>query len=124
MNLQIGQKVYVKKIGNAARYLDQKNAPIEEYVEEATVSKIGRKWFELEGHGRIAGHRFDIESGQNDGRGYISDYAVYQSWQEIRDEQERYQLRVYMRKTFDYPSQIHLSLTKLRAIKEIIEVDD
>jgi hypothetical protein len=123
MNLQIGQKVYVKKIGNAARYLDQKKAPIEEYVEEATVSKIGRKWFKLDG--RYANnYQFDIETGVVDGKLYIADYAVYESWQEIYDEQEKYQLREYLRKTFDYPSQIHLSLTKLRAIKAIIEGED
>lgn len=87
MNLQIGQKVYVKKVGNAARYLDQKKAPVEDYVEEAIVSKVGRKWFRLDG--RYADHyQFDIETGVVDGRDYMSDYVVYESWQEIYDEQE------------------------------------
>lgn len=123
MNLQIGQKVYVKKIGNAARYLNQKKAPIEEYVEEATVSKVGRKWFKVEGD--LWQHeQFDIETGWHDCGQYSSRYIAYESMQEIYDEVEIEKVLIWVRTEIGTYGHSSISLTKLRAIKAIIEGAD
>jgi hypothetical protein len=122
MNLQIGQKVYVKKIGNATRYLDQKKAPIEEYVEEATVSKVGRVWFEVDG--RYKSTRFALNTGRSDTRGFSSDYLAYESMQEIYDEIETINLLREIRATLDARTHKSISLPKLRAIKAIIEGEE
>lgn len=123
MKLQIGQRVFVKKIGNAARYLDQKKAPIEEYVEEATVSKIGRKWFKVV-CGQSPGlelEQFSIETGWHDGGQYSGHYIVYESMQEIYDEIEDEKVLAWVRSQIGNIGYNSISRSKLRAIKAIIE---
>lgn len=123
MNLQIGQKVYVKKVGNAARYLDQKKAPVEDYVEEAVVSKIGRKWFKLDGD-LWDEEQFSIETGWHDGGQYSSRYIAYESMQEIYDEVEIEKVLIWVRTEIGNYGHSSISLTKLRAIKAIIEGEE
>jgi len=113
MNLTIGQTVYVKPINNAARSGFRK-------VEEATVSKIGRKWFYLKEMAEER-HRFDLVTGYKDGRGYSSNYKVYSSMEEILLEKEARELQDFLRITFSaFPK---LSLPAMRKIKEIVEQD-
>ena len=46
MGLKVGQKVFVMKVGNAAR--SYKNNP-ERLIEEDEISKVGNKYFYLKG---------------------------------------------------------------------------
>lgn len=112
--MKVGQTVYVKPVGNAARRSKE--------IIEAKVSKIGNKFFYLETPGvynRFSGLRFFIEDLSHDGKGYISDYQVYLSEQEIKDEKTANHLHDEIRKRFSYyyPS---LPLDKLKKIHEII----
>ncbi len=110
MKLEVGQTVYVQPIGNKRRYTSD--------IAEAKVSKIGKKYFELEGYYR---ERFYLDSGLNDGRGYISDYHVRLSLQEIEDEKEITELSHFIGDRFQYgQNRDQLSLEQLRKIKAII----
>jgi hypothetical protein len=110
MELKTGQTVYIKPVGNNARY-DQE-------IKEGVVSKVGKKWFEIENYHRC---RFSIETGSHDGGQYISGYQVYSSMQEIEDEQEHNKLWHILRRYFEYYSGNKHSLETLRKINEIIK---
>jgi len=122
MDIKIGQTVWIKKINNAARYLDNKNSAIEDYISSGTIVSIGRKWFTVNSDS-VFDERFDISTGHNDGKGYCSNYIAYQSKQDIYDEVEYSNLKNkishefcgYGQKTYS-----ELALAKLRLINEII----
>jgi len=107
--MKVGQKIYLKPIGNNARYGNQE-------VRECTISKIGRKYFELEekGYGR-----FFIESMAQDCGQYISGYQAYLSIQDIEDEEEAKKLYSEIKKAFSGFS-TSLSLSELKEISRII----
>mgnify|MGYP000982343436 CR=1 FL=1 len=109
MDLQVGQIVFVKRIGNAARY--------ESRITEEVVESIGRKWFTLKDFRR---ERFSLDDGLNDGKGYISNYAVYVSMQEIEDEKEHSKLCNILNREFSSYGDSNLSLKTLRKIIDII----
>lgn len=73
MNITKGQEVIIVGINNQARYGTQ------QYKGE--ITSIGRKWFQLECQDtcRFEGMKFSLEDGRNDGKGYISDWQVYES---------------------------------------------
>ena len=75
MELEIGKMVYLKPMGNQARYSKE--------IEEAKVSKIGRKYFQIVGNDRS---RFSIEEMLHDGGQYSPQWQVYFSKKEIEDE--------------------------------------
>lgn len=105
--MEVGQKVYIKPIGNATRCSKE--------IKEGTISKIGRKYFELkENYGR-----FFIDGMHQDGGQYISNYQCYLSLQEIEDEEELYNLQHWLRKEFSYSS--NYSLKTLREVKKLLE---
>lgn len=110
MEIKVGQEIYVKPIGNAARY---KTEPF-----PAKVAKVGRTYFELE---EKQYGRFFLHSLTQDGKGYQANYQCYLSLQEIIDEQEYTELKSFLRQTFSgYPGK-DLPLWKMREIKKIIE---
>ena len=78
MDLKPGQKVYVKRMGNEARYKG-------EYYTEETVEKVGRKWFTIEKFWR---EKFNLETGLNYSGQYSSTMVVYESIQKIEEEKE------------------------------------
>lgn len=72
MEVKLNQEVIIVGIGNCARY----STPIHKGI----VSKIGRKWFEVN-TGSYLGERekFSLEDGRSDGKGYMSEYRVFES---------------------------------------------
>lgn len=109
MKIEVGMPVYLKPTGNAAR---RGTAII-----ETTVTKVGRKYFEVEPP--LYG-RFYIEEMCQDGRGYISGYHAYLSVKEIEDEARKEALNRHFRKLFDF-SGSGLSLEKLEKMKIIAD---
>jgi hypothetical protein len=109
MKIEVGMTVYLKPIGNAAR---RGTAII-----ETTVTKVGRKYFEVE---QSWTGRFFIETMYQDGRGYISDYHAYLSVKEIEDDARVVALERHFRALFDF-SGSGLSLEKLEKMKIIAE---
>lgn len=72
LDIKIGQEVKVYTQGNGARY------GVNCY--DAVVTSIGRKWFKvctIERHWIGEREQFSLYDGQNDGKGYCSNYRVY-----------------------------------------------
>ncbi len=121
-DLAVGQVVYTKKINNNARYLRDTKAPIESYIEEVTIEKIGRKFFYIT---ERKGVKFGV--GHHDLLFNISDHCaswqVYINKQDIYDEVERTKLLTKIEKVFAsrYGHNDKISLDQLRRISSIIE---
>lgn len=74
MEIKLNQEVIIVGIGNCARY----STPIH----KGTVSKIGRKWFEVNTASYLGEReKFSLK----DGKGYMSEYRVFES-EDIYDE--------------------------------------
>lgn len=117
MKLEVGQKVWVKRIGNEARNING----VDGLIIEAEVVSVARKYFTLKSERGYFSRRFFIDSGADDRGGYISGYQVYLSKQEIYDEVEAAGLYQEIRKTwFDYGAK-KATLSQLRAVKAILE---
>lgn len=104
-----GQSVYLKPINNALRYSTE--------IIESKISKIGRKYFELED--RHLG-RFFIDSMSQDGGKYVGDYQCYLSIKEIEEEKEREGLVREISVSFE-KVRSKLALSQLKAIHDIIQ---
>lgn len=89
MNLKIGQEVFVVGIGNNARY--------EIPTLKATVTKIGRKWFNIDTGNNVGEHnKFCLEDGKSDGRGYMPEWRVYLSEKEYNESKRIPHMRNYI----------------------------
>lgn len=109
-DLKIGQKVWLVKIGNLAR----RGQP---EPEEVTVSKVGRKYFEVaELHGRA---KFDLDS-MTEVSDYSPSYCIYLILQDYLDTKEANQIYDELHKHFGNYGRTKFPLEKLRKIKEII----
>ena len=67
--------------GNEARY------GVRKY--NAIVKSLGRKWFTVSTGDRCyfeRDHKFSLENGENDGKGYISNYRVYLSEEDYNQD--------------------------------------
>lgn len=107
--MEKGQKIYVEPKGNASRR--------DSNIKECVVSKVGRKYFEVDGLHRI---RFFIDTMEHDGGEYSSQYKAYESMQEILDIREANRLFDNIRTHFSgYTT--NLPLSKLKAIKNILD---
>jgi hypothetical protein len=106
--IKIGLKIYLKPIGNMLRCRKE--------IKECTISKIGRKYFEVE---EIPNIKFQIEN-LRQVTNYTPDWKVYFSKQEILDEQEYDELFTELRKIFSERNKTDLTLEQLRKIKEIV----
>lgn len=106
MKLQIGQDIYLKPTGNAARGSKE--------IREGKITKIGNKYFETDAyHGR-----FFIETLYHDAGQYTSNYKGYLSKQEILDEYESNRLFSKISEHFRYRNPF--TLDQLKAIDKII----
>ena len=106
--MEVGQKIYLKPIGNQARYSKE--------IKETIISKIGRKYFEVEDSGY---GRFFIDTMNQDCGQYVSGYTCYLSLQEIEHEKEAKILSEKIKKVFSGFSP-DLPLDKLKKIERII----
>lgn len=107
MKLEIGQKVWVEERDYRGSIIKPK---------EATVSKIGRKYFELQEYKNT---KFDLKRGF-DVSYYNTRFFVYESLQEILDKNEINRLKYFISENFRYSNSINMSLEKLKQIEQII----
>lgn len=124
MNLQVGQRVWVKRIENEARGLDNRKAGIEEYISEAEVVSLRRKFFTLEAVDKKSSYfgnsKFFLDTGLDDRKGYASGYQVYLSRQEILDEVEAKNLYHEIRREYFDMRRKPMTLEQLRGIRDIL----
>lgn len=111
--LEVGLRGFLKPINNQARWGNRKH-------EQVTVTKIGRKYFEVE-KDDFKGFpiTFKIEDlfHKSD---YSPDWKFYFDEQHLLDEQEHVMLTKHMRNLFAGYSDTVLTLEKLRKIHAII----
>lgn len=112
--LYVGQTVYIRPAGNAAR--SNKN------IIETKISKIGKKYIETEHFGDR--NKFNISDGKekDTGYGHGYDYILYLTRQEIEDEKEEGALLSHFNCCNWY--RFNLTLDQLRRVKAIIEERD
>lgn len=109
VKLQIGQKIWIVP-SKHDRFSKQD-------PKEAIVSKVGRKYFELEG---LRKRKFDIETLREESEtNYKS--QCYLTLQEILDEKEEESLTNQIRNIFKTYDKVNLSLDQLRKIAGVIE---
>jgi len=101
MKIELNQEVIVVGIGNNARY----KTPIH----EGKVSKIGRKWFEVDTFDR---EKFSLEDGRSDGKGYMPEWQVFNSLDDYNE---------YLNKP-KLINEITRDLNKLLNYKQLVEV--
>ena len=107
--LKVGQTIFVRPTNNAARYSTE--------IKESTISKIGKKYFELEDFYSM---RFSIEKMKEDTGNLLADYTCYLTMQEIRDEIDAKSISEWLNPWFGY-GKPRLSAEKLRRVKAIVE---
>lgn len=110
--MEVGQKIYLEPLGNAARRSKE--------IKEVTISKIGRKYFQVEEMDMI---RFNIDDLVHDGGVYSSEYQGYLSKGAIADKMERERLHSIISREFNTHNPT-LTLDKLKAIDGIIKSND
>lgn len=110
MELTVGQKVWV----DPSKSFRNSKEPY-----EATVSKVGRKYFELEDGFR---EKYDLENGR---QVLDSSYVkkVYLTFQEITDKHERDKLYSTLRAKFSDYGTPKYSLEQLRKVAEILNIE-
>jgi hypothetical protein len=113
MKLEVGQQVFLKAVGNNAR------GRKEVFIREETISKVGRKYFEV-GNG-YRPLKFHIEDLSQEMGGYIADWTLYLSKQDILDEDESNDLHSDIRTAFSGYGKSKYTLEQLRKIKAIVD---
>ena len=114
--MKVGQIVYVKKVGNSARYCKE-----DELISEEVVEKVGNKYFYLKHYTRV---KFSIER-MCDVSEYSYNYNVYLTRQEIEDETERdNKLDAIKREFSRYGKMSDISLEVIRQIYTILKLED
>jgi hypothetical protein len=106
--IKVGQRVFLKPIGNAARRGGKE-------IKEETVSEVGRKYFKLSS--KYYG-RFHLESRIQDSA-FTPDWVVYTSREELAQEIEKSELLANIKAFFNLPKK-NLTLYELRKINDII----
>jgi hypothetical protein len=111
--LSVGQKVYLRPIGNNARGNNRE-------VQERQIKRVGRKYFEAwDGKNQYTITKFYIKDNRQV-TNYSADWALYFSRQEILDENERLELTEEIRKTIGHYGSHKLTLEQLRSIAQIV----
>lgn len=119
----VGQIVYVKLIGNAARHEDKNNL-----YQEWIITKVGRRYIYAKSKskqeswevkfkqepGKLYDHFFEESS-------YAPRYILYSSMEEVKDEEERFRLLNKFREYFYYRDRTDLTLGQLRTIDRVIK---
>lgn len=112
MEYKVGQKVYLKAVGNAARYHKKL------YYEEHQVEKVGRKYV------TVNGIQFDKERNYVEVSNYSASWGLYDSKQAIIDEEESKELYRDIKRELDkygYFGKPNQTLNQLRRIKAILD---
>lgn len=114
-DLQVGMTVFLAPIGNQARRSSE--------IETRIVKRIGRKYFEVwDGKHEYSTVKFYLENFQQENGGYIANWSIYKSEQEILDAREMNSLNHFFKYgIFGGYTNSELSLDQLRRMKEIVE---
>lgn len=108
MQIFIGMKLYRENYN--------RNQPVT--VSEHTITKIGRKYFEIDNNDR---YKIEIETLHYNDKIYTqNNFQLYRSEQEIRDKNERIELYRLIRTHFDYSQKN--TLQDYRKIAEILGI--
>ena len=114
--IRVGMKVYLKPTGaNNTRNI---RGNLLEHIEEAMVSRVGRKYFYLDGRD----DKYDISTMEHTSEHHY-DLKAYLSLQEIEDEIEAEKLESKIRTALKQYGSTGLSLEQLREINRIIHID-
>jgi len=114
--LKVGQKVFVKRAGDMARYYENNKLPIP--VEEHMVTKIGRKYFYLDNYLKDSAFHLDSMKIKTE---YSVGYVAYESMQAIEDEKELKEKADLIADKLRYSSSIQrLDLEKVRKVYDIL----
>ena len=112
--LNVGVEVFLKPIGNAARY--------NKGVVETKITKVARKYFHVENFsGVFSNTKFEIESGCDYCGDYSSNWKAYLSKKELIDEKIISELHKIIRSEFSGYRNTKLSLEQLERINDIIK---
>jgi hypothetical protein len=115
MKLTVGQTVCVKCMGYNRRGKND--------LEDAVISKIGKKYFELDGW---VGVRFFIDTLIQDGKQYSPSFKVYLNKQEILDELEKGKLYDTIKRQYfsTFSNSNKFSLQQLRDVAKVLNIDN
>jgi len=106
--MTVGQPIWYRSISN------RHGADIS--LKETTVSKIGKKYFEV----NDIGERFFIDTLEHDAGNYLASIAVYLSKVDYEEEVERKNIFDQLFRMFGNYSHPNIELSKLRRIIAII----
>lgn len=112
--MKVGDIVFLKKVNNLARGEDN----IEKLIIETKISKIGSKYFYIEGFEKT---KFSFEE-MRDVSEYCACYEVYLNKQDIYDEYEINDLKFKIRARFNYFGKKKENLEILRQISKLLEL--
>ena len=107
-----GQEVYYLYYGH--RYKGKESEPV-----ATTVTKVGRKWFEVE---CAKWDRFSIEDLKNDGKGYSSSSRIILSLWDYRNEQEYNKLKDKISEYFRVGLSNKATLEQLRQVAKVLNI--
>ena len=117
LDLHVGQKVWIKRIGIFATNLDRRNAPIEDYIIEDEVTHVGRLLFRVK---NCHYHKkFDIETGYNYQK--IHRYLVYTNKSDIYKEEAVRNLASKLALIINREMLEELTLTALQNIESLLD---
>lgn len=108
--MKIGQEIFIETTGNAARDVGSR-------IIETTISKVGRKYFEVEKIQRV---RFFIDTMRQD-TNYSQSYIAYNTRLEIEEKNELCKLKEKLRKCFDGWGNKKLTLDQYRRVSNIVD---
>ena len=109
MNVTVGQTVYLEPRGNAARRSKE--------IQQAVVSKVGRKYFTVED-----GRQFHLDSGVHNAGQFTGEWKAYESLEEIENKRLANSLHDKIKKEFSAHQAKH-SLSDLKAVAEILKIE-
>lgn len=110
MEIVVGKKVFLRPTGNLARY--------NKSIREATIAKIGRKYFYVDDE------KFEIETLKNINEDCNSAWILYFSKQKILDEDEKRLLLNKFSKLFHWSGKgKELTLEQLKQMADVANLE-
>lgn len=110
--IEVGQTVFLTYIG-----ANRKSCGFEG-IREVKVTKVGRKWFDIDGFYR---HSFSVETGKQKPSDYMADYFVYFDKEhmqiELQEKADRESLAQLLYRTNAY----RMTIEQVREILQILK---
>ena len=112
--MKVGDTIFLKKVNNLARGVDD----VKKLIIETKISKIGSKYFYVDEFDKT---KFSFEE-MRDVSDYCACYEVYLNKQDIYDEYEINDLKFKIRARFNYGVNKNENLEILRQICKLLEL--